>query len=57
MECIGRGPNQFCEVSAKVPNWVTGPFRSPCLDGSVYLSKKFGWREVNLTSPLIMIVE
>ena len=23
MYCIGRGPSQFCEMSAKVTNWET----------------------------------
>ena len=34
MHCIGRRPNQFCEMSAKVNNW--GP-----LDGSVNFCEKF----------------
>ena len=28
--CIGRGSSQFCEMSAKVTNWVTDPFRRFC---------------------------
>ena len=27
MLCISRGPSQFCEMSAKVTNWVTDPFK------------------------------
>ena len=27
---IGKVPSQFCEMFAKVTNWVTNPFKSFC---------------------------
>ena len=42
MYCIGTGPSQLCETSAKITDWVTDP-----LDGSVTFCEKFvvRWRE------------
>ena len=46
MLCIGRGPSQFCEMSPKVTNLVTDPFRWLC---ELLVCGK---REGILTSPL-----
>ena len=33
--CIGTGPSQFYETSAKITDWVTDPLRSGLYPGEV----------------------